>query len=93
MAILVTMQVGPVDWAKFESALDWGRGIPAPGRKYSRVYRAQGDPNRVLIVEEWDSHDSMHRYQDGAGEEFNRRAGTAGLEWQDQVWELADSFQ
>jgi heme-degrading monooxygenase HmoA len=93
MAILVTMQVGPVDWAKFKSALDWGLAIPAPGRKYSHVYRAQNDPSRVLIVEEWDSHDAMHRYQDGSGEEFNRRAGTEGMEWQDQVWELADALQ
>jgi hypothetical protein len=92
MAILLTMQVGPVDWAKFKGALDWGRSLAAPGRKFSHVYRAQGDGSRVMIVEEWDSHDSMHRYQEQGGEEFNRRAGTDGMEWQDQVWELAESM-
>jgi heme-degrading monooxygenase HmoA len=92
MAILVTMQVGPVDWNKFKSAIDWGKGVPAAGRKFSHVYRAQNDGSKVLIVEEWDSHDSMHKYQDQAGEEFNRRAGTEGMEWQDQVWELAESL-
>ena len=91
MAIVVTMQVGPVDWDKFKAAIDWGKGTPSPGRTYSRVYRSQSDPSRVLIVEEWDSHDSMHHYQDQVGEEFNRRAGTEGLDWQDAVWELAAS--
>ena len=92
MAILLTMQVGPVDWNKFKAALDWARSIPAPGRKFSHVYRQQGDGSRVLFVEEWDSHDSMHKYQDQGGEEFNKRAGTDGMEWQDQVWELAESL-
>ena len=91
MAIIVTMQVGPVDWNKFKAALDWGKATPANGRSYSRVYRAESDPSTVLIVEEWDSHDSMHRYQEQLGEEFNRRAGTEGLEWQDRTWELAES--
>jgi hypothetical protein len=93
MAILLTMQVGPVDWAKFKAAVDWGKGAPAPGRRYSRVYRAEGDGSKVLILEEWESHDHMHRYQEQVGEEFNRRAGTEGLGWQDQVWTLADSLQ
>ena len=92
MAILLTMQVGPVDWTKFQAALDWGKALSATGRSYSRIYRQESDPSRVLIVEEWDSHDSMHAYQDKVGEEFNRRAGTEGLEWQDAVWELSSSL-
>lgn len=89
MAILVTMQVGPVDWTKFKAAIDAGRSIPAPGRHSSRVYRQQHDPNVVLVVEEWDSHDAMHAYQDQAGDDFNRTAGTEGMEWQTNLWELA----
>ena len=93
MAILLTMQVGPVDWQKFEAAMDWSRGAAtAKGRAYSRVYRAESDSSTVLIVEEWDSHDSMHSYQEQIGEEFNRRAGTEDAEWKDDVWELADSL-
>ena len=92
MAILLTMQVGPVDWAKFNAALEWARSTPAPGRASSHLYRSESDHTRVLIVEEWDSHDSMHRYQDQVGEEFNRRAGTEGLDWQDNVWELTGSL-
>ena len=89
--MLVTMQVGPVDWAKFKGALDALKDTPAPGRHYSRVYRQEGNESMVLVVEEWDSHDAMHAYQDQVGEEFNRKAGTDGLEWQDAVWELAES--
>ncbi len=93
MAILLTMQVGPVDWSKFKAALDWSKGAAtATGRAYGRVYRSESDPSRVLIVEEWDSHDSMHSYQEQVGEEFNNRAGTADAEWDDAVWELADSI-
>ena len=93
MAVIVTMQVGPVDWSRFQAALDWGRDTPAPGRKSSNIYRSQGDPSQVLIVEEWDSHDAMHRYQDQVGDEFNRRAGTEGMNWQSGVWEQAGSLQ
>ena len=93
MAILLTMQVGPVDWQKFKGAMDWSKGAAtATGRAYSRVYRAESDASTVLIVEEWDSHESMHSYQEVVGEKFNKRAGTEGAEWQDSVWELADSI-
>ena len=92
MAILVTMQVGPVDWDKFKSAAEWGRGFPAPERASSKVYRSQSDPKQVLVVEEWASHDAMHKYQDQLGDEFNSRAGTEGLDWQTNIWELADSM-
>ncbi len=92
MAIVVTMQVGPVDWSKFKSGLASLKDVPAAGRAYSRLYRGENDPNTVLIVEEWDSHASMHRYQDQVGEEFNRRAGTEGLDWQTGTWELSESI-
>lgn len=92
MAILVTMQVGPVDWSKFKAAIDAGRSQPAPGRQSSRVFRMRSNPAQVLVVEEWDSHDSMHAYQDKVGDDFNRIAGTEGMEWQTALWDLAESM-
>jgi hypothetical protein len=92
MAILVTMQVGPVDWNKFKAASDWSKAFPAAGRRSSRIYRLGEDPGQVLIVEEWDSHDAMHTYQDKVGDEFNQRAGTEGMEWETGVWELAETL-
>ena len=47
MSILVTMQVGPVDWTKFKAALDrFGAERPV-GLHSSRTYRQQGDASRV----------------------------------------------
>ena len=92
MAVLVTMQVGPVDWSKFKSALDWSTPFRPPQRLTSHVYRSQGDSSQVLIVERWLSHEAMHEYQEKYGDEFNKRAGTEGLQWQTGVWELAESF-
>jgi hypothetical protein len=85
------MQVGPVDWTKFKSALDWAKTLPSPGRSYSRVYRMEQDPNQVLVIEEWDSHEAFHKVTDQVGDEFNRRAGTEGMHWETGTWELADS--
>ena len=92
MSILVTMQVGPVDWTKFKAASDRFRNDSPPGNLYSRTYRMQGDPSRVMVVEEWDSHDAMHAYQEKVGDDFNRLAGTEGLDWQVALWELADEM-
>jgi quinol monooxygenase YgiN len=92
MAILVTMQVGPVDWSKFKAAIDTLKGSPAPGRKSSEVYRNQSDPGVVLIVETWDSHDAMNAYQEKVGDDFNEQAGTAGMHWETGLWEFAESM-
>lgn len=89
MAILVTMQVGPVDWSKFKAAMDRYTGEKPAGLHSSRTYRQQGDASQVLVVEEWDSHDAMHAFQEKVGDEFNRLAGTEGMEWQVSLWDLA----
>ena len=91
MSVLVTMQVGPVDWAKFKSATEWGQTQLAPGLLSSKVYRSEGDTQTVLIVEEWESHDAFHGFADRVGEEYNDRAGTGALNWQDNVWVLSDA--
>jgi hypothetical protein len=89
MAILVSMQVGPVDWNKFKGAMDTvGEDKPA-GLNWRHVYRGEQDGNRVLVLEEWDSHDAMHAYQEKVGDEFNAKAGTEGMQWTTGTWELA----
>lgn len=86
MSVLITMEVGPVDWQKFKSAIDWAAGRSPKGHIGTKVYRSEDDPSKVLIVDEWESHDDFHRDSDEIGEEFNRRAGTEGLEWRDLSW-------
>jgi len=88
MAVLVTMEVGPVDWSKFQAAMDWMNSQPENGLRSNRIYRSEDDPGTVLVVQEWDSHDAFHEASDRFGDEFNRRAGTDGLDWRTGVWTL-----
>ena len=88
MAVLVTMEVGPVDWAKFQGAMDWMNSQPSPGLRSNQVHRSESDPANVLVVQEWDSHDAFHSMSDKYGDDFNRRAGTDGLDWRTGVWAL-----
>ena len=86
MAVLITMEVGPVDWEKLKAALAWAESQNPSGHIGSRVFRAEDEPSTVLILDEWESHDDFHRYAEAVGEEFNRRAGTDNLEWRDRSW-------
>ncbi len=86
MAVLVTMQVEPVNWEKFKTAYEWAYHQKPKGFISSKIYRSESNPKKVLVVEEWESHDAFHKVADKIGDEFNKRAGTAGLEWQDEVW-------
>lgn len=47
----------------------------------------------MFVLEEWETHDAWHEFADKVGEEFNDRAGTAGLDWQDAIWVLSDAPQ
>ena len=91
MAVLVTMRVGPVDWAKFREASEWLDGEDSTGLQSSEIYRSDGDPDTVLVVQKWDSHDAFHAVSDRVGPGFNERAGTEGLHWETGVWALSDA--
>lgn len=86
MAVLITMEVGPVDWGKFQAALQWMAGQPTPGLRSARALRREDDPSMVLMLQEWDSHDAFHTSSEQVGDEFNRRAGTEGMDWRTGVW-------
>jgi heme-degrading monooxygenase HmoA len=87
MAITVTMQVGPVDREKFLAATKWADSKgPFAGFRARKVLFGEHDPKTALVVEEWDSHDSFHAASDAVGDEFNKRAGTEGLDWITGVW-------
>jgi quinol monooxygenase YgiN len=88
MAVLVTMQVGPVDWGKFGDAIAWAETLESPGMRWRKVHRSESDPKNVLILEEWDSHDAFHALSEKYGDEFNKRAGTEGLDWVSGVWTI-----
>jgi len=86
VAVVVTMEVGPVDWDKFQEAIKWMESQPEEGLQEQRVHRLESDPRMLLVVQRWDSHDAFHASSDKYGDEFNRRAGTEGLDWRTGVW-------
>jgi heme-degrading monooxygenase HmoA len=86
MSILLTMEVGPVDWSKFQEAMNWMNAQPEEGLRSTSVHRSESDPSMVLVVQEWDSHDAFHGASERYGDEFNRRAGTESLDWRTGVW-------
>jgi len=88
MAVLVTMQVGPVDPARFAAAIKEFDSRTYPGFRSRKVYTAEGDPKTVLLLEEWDSHDAFHKATEGEGDEFNAKAGTEGLDWITGIWTI-----
>jgi len=53
-----------------------------------RAYFAESDPNEVTTFSEWESHDAMMAATDTFGDDFNREAGTEGLEWETRIWHL-----
>lgn len=91
MAVLVTMRVGPVDWDRFRSAIEWANSKPQAGLRSAKVYRGEGDPKTVFVVQTWDSHDAFHTSSDQLGDEFNNRAGTEGLDWETGIWVTSDA--
>jgi hypothetical protein len=47
---------------------------------------SESDPSEVTTLSEWDSHDAMMAATDRFGDDFNRDAGTEGLEWETRIW-------
>jgi hypothetical protein len=56
------------------------------GARSLGVYQAEGDSGEVTLLEEWESHDSMHEASEKYGDQFNAAAGTEGLDWETRIW-------
>jgi quinol monooxygenase YgiN len=81
MSVLITMRVKIHD---FEGTRK------AAGCHWAKVYRSEKDPNDVLWLMEWESHEAFNKSGDETGEEFNRLVDRAS-EWDDVVWHLSES--
>lgn len=89
MSVFVTMSVRPPDGAKFEVATKEHLARPrAKGLEMQFFGKKEDDPGTYILGGVWDSHESMHRYSDEVGEDFNARAGTEGVEWETQVYTI-----
>jgi hypothetical protein len=58
------------------------------GGRNHRAYVSEADPREVTTFSEWESHDAMMEATDRVGDDFNREAGTEGLEWETRIWHL-----
>jgi quinol monooxygenase YgiN len=87
MSVLVQFVVTVPDKERFKKA--WEEDLPngqKAGSRNDRLYWDENEPNRVTMMSEWDSHDQMHAYSEEAGEAFNQKAGTEGLDWDTYIW-------
>ncbi len=88
MSVLVQMRVNAPDVDRFvATSKKFDPLFAEMGAKNRRVYRSESDPNEVTVMAEWTSHDEMHAASEKYGPDFNKEAGTEGLEWETRIWQ------
>ena len=93
MSVLVTMRVRVNDFAGVKAAMaKHADALKRAGCHWAQVYRAEKDPNDVLFLMEWESHEAFNASGDQSGEEFNDLIQPAS-EWDDVVWQLSDAVE
>ena len=87
MTVLVHYEVTPPDSERFlRTAKKYAPLTEQEGGRVIGLYRLESDPSRFLLLEEWASHQAMHIVSEKYGDDFNREAGTEGVEWETKVW-------
>jgi hypothetical protein len=87
--VLVQFRVHAPDVEKFKAAaVKFAPVMEELGGRNHRAYVSESDPNEVTTLSEWESHDAMMAATDRFGDDFNREAGTEGLEWETRIWHL-----
>jgi quinol monooxygenase YgiN len=84
--VLVQFRVKVPDVEKFKAA--WLELEPLgkeDGARNQGLYQAESDPNELSMISEWGSHDEMHASSEKRGEEFQKKAGSEGLDWQTRI--------
>ena len=93
MSVLVTMRVKVKDFAGVKAAMaQYAGGMKRAGCHWAKVYRAEKDPNDILFLMEWDSHEAFNAFGDDVGEDFNALIQPVG-DWDDVVWHLSDAAE
>ena len=96
MSVLLKVQGEPPDWDKFKAAKEWNYGQKPAGLISGKTYRAEGDPSKILLLEEWESSEAWWEYVESVGEEWNIHAGITAdnkVDWDDTIWVLSDAPQ
>jgi quinol monooxygenase YgiN len=85
--VLVQFRVHVKDVERFKkAAAAFAPVIEELGGRNHRAYVAESDPSEVCTLSEWESHDAMMAATDRFGDDFNREAGTEGLDWETRIW-------
>ena len=93
MSVLVTMRVKVKDFAGVKAAMaKYAGDMQRTGCHWAKVYRAEKDPNDVLFLMEWESHDAFNASGEGTGDDFNALVQPVG-EWDDVVWHLSEAAE
>jgi quinol monooxygenase YgiN len=91
MSVLITMRVKVHDFeGTKKAAVLFVKNAKKAGCLSAKVYRSEKDPNDVLWLMEWVSHEAFNKSGDESGDEFNSLVNPAG-EWEDVVWHLSDA--
>ena len=91
MSVLITMRVKVHDFEGTKKAATmFAEGAKKAGCHWAKVYRSEKDPNDILWLMEWESHDAFNRSGDETGEQFNSLVNPAS-DWEDVVWHLSDA--
>jgi quinol monooxygenase YgiN len=91
MSVLITMRVKIHDFEGTKKAAElFAESAKKAGCHWAKVYRSEKDPNDVLWLMEWESHDAFNKSGDETGEQFNELVNPAS-DWEDVVWHLSDA--
>ena len=91
MAVLITMRVKVHDFeGTRKAAVMFAKSAKEAGCHWAKVYRSEQDPNDVLWLMEWESHEAFNKSGDEIGDAFNSLVNPAG-DWEDIVWHLSDA--
>jgi quinol monooxygenase YgiN len=91
MTVLVQMRVTAPDVDRIVAAhRKYAPLFADMGAKGHRIFQSESNPNEVTFMADWDSHDAMHAASERYGDDFNKEAGTEGLEWETRVWREFD---
>ena len=85
--VLVQFRVHVSDVERFKATAEkYTPTMIELGARNHRAYVSESDPSEVTTFAEWESHDAMMAATDKFGDDFNRDAGTEGLEWETRIW-------
>ena len=81
MSVMVQFTVQVNDVGRFIAACEkYAPMMAEMGGRQGAVYEDQNQPGLVSTIAEWDNHDAMHEASEKMGDDFNREAGTEGLD-------------